>query len=162
MSWVGVTVLGFATLIRLAADVKAPELYTLPAALLLLGAGLWRLRADPESDSLEALGSGLTLALVPSLLLALEDPISTRGVLVAAAGVATMVLGVRERWGTPLLAGAGTTALLALRELQPLSDAVPRWVSLALLGLVLLAVGITWESRLRNLRAAGRYLVGLR
>ena len=73
-----------------------------------------------------------------------------------------MVLGVRERWGTPLLAGAGTTALLALRELQPLSDAVPRWVSLALLGLVLLAVGITWESRLRNLRAAGRYLVGLR
>ena len=35
-------------------------------------------------------------------------------------------------------------------------------MSLALLGLGLLAVGITWESRLRNLRAAGRYLADLR
>jgi hypothetical protein len=162
MSWLGVGILGCATLIRVAADVKAPELYTLPAALLLLGAGLWRLRTDPDSDSLDALGSGLTLALLPSLLLALEDPISTRGVLVGAAGVAALVLGVRERLATPLLVGAGTTALLALREMQPLSEAVPRWVSLALLGLALLAVGITWETRLRNLRAAGRYLVGLR
>ena len=162
VSWLGVAVLGCATLIRVVAEVRAPELYTLPAALLLLGAGLWRLRTDPESDSLGALGSGLTLALLPSLLLALGDPISVRGVLVGAAGVATLVLGVRERLCTPLLVGAGTTALLALRELQPLSEAVPRWVSLALLGLGLLAVGITWESRLRNLRAAGRYLGDLR
>ncbi len=161
-SWLGVGVLGCATLIRVVADVRAPELYTLPAALLLLAAGLWRLRSDPESDSLEALGSGLTLALLPSLLLALEDPISTRGVLIGAAGVATLVLGLRERLTAPLLAGAATTTLLALRELQPLSEAVPRWVSLALLGLGLLAVGITWESRLRNLRAAGRYLADLR
>ena len=66
---------------------------------------------------MDALGTGLALALLPSLLLALEDPLSMRGVLVGAAGVAALALGVRERLAAPLLAGAATIALLAVREL---------------------------------------------
>ena len=31
--------------------VAAPELYTLPAAALLIGAGLWRLHPDPASTA---------------------------------------------------------------------------------------------------------------
>jgi hypothetical protein len=53
-------------------------------------------------------------------------------------------------------------ALLALRHLTPMSDAVPRWVSLAVLGVALLVVGITWEQRLRDLRAARAYIAALR
>lgn len=162
ISWVAALVLGSATVLRVTLDVRAPELYTLPAAALLVGAGLWRLRADRSSTSADALGAGLALALVPSLLLALEEPASLRGLLVGAAGVAALAVGVQQRFSAPLLAGAGTVALLAARELEPLAEAVPRWVSLALLGIALLGVGISWEARLRNLRATGHYLTALR
>ena len=64
-------------------DVQAPELYTLPAAVLLVAAGVWRLRTDETANSFAALGSGLTLALLPSLLLALDEPVSLRGALIA-------------------------------------------------------------------------------
>jgi hypothetical protein len=162
VSWLAAVVLGSATLLRVSLDVRAPELYTLPAALLLVGAGLWRLRADRSSSSADSLGAGLALALVPSLLLALEEPASLRGLLVGAAAALTLALGVRQRLSAPLMAGAATIALLAARELEPLADAVPRWVSLALLGVALLGVGISWEARLRNLRAAGHYVTALR
>ena len=59
-------------------------------------------------------------------------------------------------------AGAVTTGLLAVRHLEPYADAVPRWISLGGVGLALLLVGITWESRRRNLETAGRYLTALR
>ena len=70
--------------------------------------------------------------------------------------------GVHRRLAAPFGFGAVTVAVLALRHLQPISDAVPRWVSLALVGLALLAVGISWEQRLRDARSARRYLLALR
>jgi hypothetical protein len=162
VSWLAAVVLGSATVLRVSLDVRAPELYTLPAAMLLVAAGLWRLRADSSSGSTTALGAGLALAIVPSLLLTLEQPVSLRGLLVGAGGVLALAVGARLRLSAPLLVGAGTVALLTVRELAPLADAVPRWVSLALLGVALLGVGISWEARLRNLRAAGHFLTGLR
>lgn len=162
LAWVASGVLASATALRVVLEVRAPEIYTLPAAGLLVAAGLWRMRADRDADSFGSLGAGLALALVPSLLLALQAPVSLRGVLVGAGGAAALALGARQRMSAPLLAGAITVALLAVRELEPVAGAVPRWVSLAALGMALLAAGITWESRLRNLRAAGRYLTALR
>jgi hypothetical protein len=162
LGWVGAGVLGIATVLRVAVDVQAPELYTLPAAALLLGAGVWRLRTDEEANSFLVLGKGLTLALVPSLLLALDEPVSLRGALVGAAGVLALAVGVRQRLGAPFVVGALTTAILALRHLLPYADAVPRWISLGGVGLVLLLVGITWESRRRDAETAGRYLTALR
>jgi hypothetical protein len=161
-SWVGAAILGLATVLRVAVDVPAPELYTLPAAAFLLVAGAWRLRSDTDASSFGSLGSGLTLALLPSLLLALDEPVSLRGALVAASGVCVLVLGLADRLGAPFLAGALVTAVLAVRHLEPYADAVPRWVSLGTVGLALLLVGVTWESRKRNLEAAGRYLAALR
>jgi hypothetical protein len=162
VSWVGAAVLLVATAIRFDLDVTAPELYTLPAALLLVAAGLWRLQTDGEVSSLSALGSGLTLALLPSLLLALEEPVTLRGALIAAGGVAVLALGVQRRLSAPLVLGALTTGLLAVRHLEPYADALPRWISLGAVGVALLAVGITWEARLSNLHTAKRYLTGLR
>ncbi len=160
--WVGAVVLGLATILRVAVEVPAPELYTLPAALLLCGAGLWRLRAEPETGTIAALGSGLALGVLPSLLLALQTPVSLRGALVGAAGVLLLAAGVRLRWTAPFVGGAVTTGLLALRHLMPVAEAVPRWLSLGAVGLALLLVGITWEARRRDLATAGRYLDALR
>jgi len=161
-AWIAIALLGVATLIRVADDVRAPETYTLPAAVLLLAAGWWRLRKDPRVGSLRALASGLTLALVPSLLLALDEPVTTRGALVAVGGVAALAVGVVQLWAAPFVAGAVTTGILALRHLGPVVDALPRWISLGSLGLALLVVGITWEHRRRDAAAVGRYLGSLR
>lgn len=160
--WVAVGVLGIATVIRVVEDIRAPELYTIPAALLLVGAGVWRLRGDDRAGSVRALSSGLVLGLVPSLLLALDEPVSLRGVLIAVAGLAVLGVGVGLHWAAPLMAGAGTTAVLAVRHLGPVVEGLPRWISLGTVGVLLLLVGITWEARLRDLRAASRYLASLR
>ena len=162
LRWAGAGVLGVATVLRLIVDVSAPELYSLPAAALLLGMGIWRLRQDPTVDSYFALASGLTLALTPSLLIALDDPISLRGALIAAGGLIALGVGVRLRWAAPFLAGAVTTAILALRHAQLLTDGVPRWITLGGVGVVLLIVGITWEARMRNISVARHYLRDLR
>ena len=162
LGWLGAIVLGLATGLRVVVDVQAPELYTLPAAGLLIAAGIWRLRTDRETNSFVVLGSGLTLALLPSLLIALDEPVSVRGALIGAAGVLTLALGVQQRLAAPFLLGAAVTGVLALRHLEPYADAVPRWVTLGGVGLALLLVGVTWEARRRNLETAGRYLAALR
>jgi hypothetical protein len=161
-AWVGVALLGVATVIRVVEDVRAPELYTLPAAAVLLAAGLWRLDRDPRVGSLRVLGSGLTLALVPSLLLALDEPVSLRGVLVGVAGLVALAIGVARLWAAPFVAGALTTGALAVRHLGPVVEGLPRWISLGSLGVLLLLVGVTWERRRRDVEAASRYLASLR
>jgi hypothetical protein len=162
LGWLGAAVLGGATLLRVLAHVSAPELATLPAATLLLAAGAWRLRRDAAVTSVAALGSGVALALLPSLLLALDEPVSLRGVLVGLAGLAALGIGIGRRWSAPFLAGAATTGALAVRHLGPVAEALPRWVSFGALGLALLLVGITWEARRRDLGTAARYLAALR
>jgi hypothetical protein len=162
LGWAGALVLGVATVIRVAVGVQAPELYTLPAAGLLVAAGLWKLRTDRETSSFATLGSGLTLALLPSLLLALEEPVSLRGALIGIASVLVLGAGVQLRLAAPFVIGAVATGVLAIRHLEPVADAVPRWISLGGVGLVLLVVGVTWESRRRNLESAQHYLADLR
>jgi hypothetical protein len=160
--WLGAVVLMTATLLRVIEDVRAPELYTLPAAALLIAVGAWRMRTDPEASSFRMLGSGLTLTLLPSLLLALDEPVSLRGALIGAGGVLVLGAGIAQRLAAPFVFGAITTGVLALRHLEPVADAVPRWITLGGVGLVLLLVGVTWEARRRNLDNARRYLTALR
>jgi hypothetical protein len=88
--------------------------------------------------------------------------VSLRGALIGAAGVLVLGAGVQQRLAAPFVLGALTTAILALRHLEPVADAVPRWISLGGVGLVLLVVGVTWEARRHNLDTAQRYLTGLR
>ena len=73
-----------------------------------------------------------------------------------------LAVGVHQRLAAPFVLGALTTAVLALRHLEPVADAVPRWVSLGGVGVALLVVGVTWEARRRNLESAHRYLTALR
>jgi hypothetical protein len=70
----------------------------------------------------------------------------------AAAGIT--LAGARARLLAPLLLGGAAVVLDAGHELAPavrqLAGLLPRWVPIAVIGLVLLAVGATYEARLRD------------
>jgi len=161
--WVSGVLLTLASWIRLAdSDIQAVEWYTLPAAVALLAYGTRRFRRAPGESSWRCLGPGLALALVPSLLLAVGEPLSWRGLVVAPVSVGLVVLGVRGRLAAPFALGVLATAVLALREIWPVAAFIPRWTLLFLVGGVLLVMGMTWEARVRNVRTASRYVRGLR
>jgi cell division protein FtsW (lipid II flippase) len=142
--------------------VHVPEAYTLPSALVLVAVGAWRLRQDDESATLTYLTPGLTLATVPSLLAMLEDPFSLRALLLGVACLVLTVGGAAVRWSAPVAVGATVGTLLVLRELAPYAGQVPTWLTIGVSGAVLLTVGITWESRMNDVRRASHYLTALR
>lgn len=163
VGWLGGALLAGATWARLAdVGVAEPEAYTLPTALALVVVGLVQLRRTPGTATVRALGPGLLLATVPTLLVVLAEPVSWRAALLGPACVALVLLGARLRWAAPLVVGGSVGAVLALREAAPYAAAVPQWVLLAAAGAVLLGAGITWEQRVRDLRHAGAYLGALR
>jgi hypothetical protein len=161
--WLGGLLLVAASWVRLAdAGVDQVEAYTLPSALALLVVGVVAMRRDPSRASVPSLGPGLALALAPSLVLSLEDPVSVRGLLTGLAGLVLVALGVALRWSALLVAGAVVTAVLAVRHLTPVAAGLPRWIVLGTAGVALVVVGATWEKRRRDVRAAARYVAALR
>jgi hypothetical protein len=159
LGWPGGALLAAATWVRLAdLGVEAPEAYTLPSAAALLILGIVRLRRDETTPTTQALGPGLVLATVPSLLWVLIDPVTPRAVLLGAGCLALVLIGVRLRWSAPLVVGSVVGALLVLRELAPYAGAVPQWALIGIAGTLLTVVGITWEHRMRDARYAAGYL----
>ena len=104
----------------------------------------------------------MALALVPSLSVAMDEPTTWRGVIVGLASVALVAVGVWFRFAAPFALGVVATALLALRNIWPVAAFVPRWSLLFVIGGVLLWAGMTWESRVNDVRTASRYVRGLR
>jgi hypothetical protein len=163
VGWLGGLLLAAASWVRLwDIGVETPEAYTLPSAVALLGVGVWRLRHTPGAGTLRALGPGLLLALVPSLVWAFDEPVSVRSLLLGAACLALVVAGVRLHWAAPLVCGAAVGALLVLRLATPVAEAVPRWALIGAAGVLLVAAGITWEQRLRDARAVAGYVRRMR
>ena len=107
---------------------------------------------------MEALGAGLFLATVPSLLWVLAYPLTLRAVLLGAACLALVVLGAALRWNAPLVVGALVGTAVVLRELAPYAAEVPQWALVGIAGTLLTVVGITWEHRMRDARYAATYL----
>ena len=154
LAWVGGFLLAAASWVRLAdVGVQAPEPYTLPAAVALLVLGVLRLRRHAEDDTVRALGPGLGLALVPSLLWVLDDPGTPRALLLGLGCLGLVAAGLRLRWTAPLVFGAVVGAAIVLRSAAPyVGDAVPRWATIGAAGIVLVTLGITWEQRVREAR----------
>ena len=141
--WLAGVLLAGSTWVRLAlADVDAPEAYTVPPALALLAVGWLRRRHDPAYRSWRAYAPGLVLALVPSLVRAVTDAGELRPFLLGLAALAVLGVGVARRLQAPLVIGAGVLAVDAVVQLAPYLaaayDAVPRWVVIGLVGLLLL------------------------
>ncbi|KQP65596.1 SCO7613 C-terminal domain-containing membrane protein [Nocardioides sp. Leaf285] len=162
--WLGGTLLTAASWVRLAdAGVTQPEAYALPAALALLVLGALRLRSDPAASTRSALGSGLLLATVPSLLrVVVDDPVSPRALLLGLACLGLVLLGARLRLAAPLVVGVVVGGVLVLAEAAPWAAQTPQWVLLGLTGTLLTVVGVTWERRLAQVRAGSAYLARLR
>ncbi|MEU8620371.1 hypothetical protein [Streptomyces sp. NPDC048623] len=156
-SWAAAVLFLLATWVRLAVwEVTTPEAYTLPVTVPALVVGVLRRRRDPEASSWTAYGPGLAATLVPSLFAAWVDPYWTRPLLLGVGALAVTLLGARFRLQAPLLLGGSVLALVGLHELAPYVvqavGALPRWLPPALAGLLLLAVGATYEQRLRDAR----------
>ncbi|MFC6896159.1 SCO7613 C-terminal domain-containing membrane protein [Nonomuraea dietziae] len=146
----GALVAGEAVAVAASLEVRAVEAYTVPFALLMLLVGAWRGRA---ASSWLAYGPGLALAFGPSLL---QEATPLRAFALGAAALAVTLAGAWRRLQAPALIGGATVAIVTVRELTPwiadLMGAVPRWVPMALGGLLLLVVGATYEARKRDVR----------
>ena len=164
VGWGGGALLALASWVRLwDIGVSTPEAYTLPTAVALVCVGVWHLRHRPESGTASSLSAGLGVALVPSLLWALDDPASLRALLLGAGSLVLVLAGLRLRWTAPLVWGASVGALLVLRLSAPFVDAaVPRWVLIGFAGALLITLGVTWERRLGEARALLGYVRALR
>ncbi|MEV7443738.1 hypothetical protein AB0O22_21810 [Streptomyces sp. NPDC091204] len=157
VGWAAGALFVAATWVRLAdAGVTTPEAYTLPVTVPALAVGFLRRRGDAEASSWTAYGPGLAATLLPSLLAALGDPDWVRPLVLGLAALALTLIGARRRLQAPLLLGGAVLAVVAVHELAPyvvqVAGALPRWVPPALAGLLLLAVGATYEKRLRDAR----------
>ncbi|MFI2709652.1 SCO7613 C-terminal domain-containing membrane protein [Micromonospora sp. NPDC018662] len=140
-------------LLLAAGGVAVLEAYTVPAAVLALGAGLLALRRRPGLTSWLALGPGLGAALLPSLVsvLAAPDPQPLRRLALGLVALGAVLGGAARRWQAPVVLGAATLVPLALHELARSWDLLPRWIFLALGGLALIGLAATYERRRRDL-----------
>ncbi|MCE0486927.1 SCO7613 C-terminal domain-containing membrane protein [Ornithinimicrobium sediminis] len=163
VGWLGGVLLAAASWVRLAdVGVDTVEAYSLPAALALVVVGVAHLRRHADTGTLRALSPGLLLALVPSLVWALDDPVSLRSLLLGTACLGLLAAGLRLHWAAPVVHAAVVGALLVLRLATPVAEAVPRWALIGMAGAVLIGVGITWEQRLKEARAVAGYVRRLR
>ncbi|MER5431628.1 hypothetical protein [Streptomyces sp. NPDC002588] len=152
-----------ASWVRLAAwQVGIPEAYTLPVTVPALLVGVLRRHRDPRASSWTTYGPGLAATLLPSLAAAWADAGFTRPLLLGAAALLLTLLGARHRLRAPLVLGGSVLVLDALHELAPylvqIAGWLPRWAPPALAGLLLLALGTTYEQRLRDVRKAREVL----
>ncbi len=161
--WSAFVLLTAASWVRLAdLGVHQPEAYTLPSALVLLVVGTHHLRQHPTAGTMRAWSSGLGLALVPSLLWVLADPVSARALLLGLACLGLLLAGTQQRWAAPFVWGSAVGTVLVLRMAAPVALLVGPFLVFALGGVLLLAVGATWEQRLRDAERLRRYVGGLR
>jgi hypothetical protein len=143
-------------LLLAARDVVLTEAYTLPLAAVALLAGFAALRSRPELRSWVAFGPALAAAFLPSLatILApgLGDPDSPlRRLLVGTGALVVVLAGSMRRLQAPVVIGGTVLVIVALHEIVLVWDLLDRWIPLAVGGLVLVALAITYERRLRDL-----------
>jgi predicted membrane channel-forming protein YqfA (hemolysin III family) len=96
----------------------------------------------------------VAVSLLPSALVVVAEPTALRLVGVVAAAAALTVAGALTHRQAPFVLGAGALVVVVLGRLAPYAPLVPRWVTLATAGLVLLVVGATYERRRQQAREA--------
>jgi hypothetical protein len=142
------------------AAVQTVEVYTLPAAVGLLVGALPLLRAGARSWAAE--GAAVTTAVVPSALVVVAEPSALRLVLVVVAAGALSVIGTLTHRQAPFVVGAASLAFVVLARLTPYAPLLPRWLTLAVVGLLLLALGATYERRRQQAREAVAWVAQMR
>ncbi|MBW8172268.1 hypothetical protein K0651_04290 [Ornithinimicrobium sp. Arc0846-15] len=141
-------------------DIGLIEAYSLPFALMVLGAGLWlRSKAAP---SWTFVGPAVVLGLVPSALVSLSEGGVLRPLLTIVAGAIVLAIGVALRWQALVITGALVTLMVGVSQVVPYAVYLPRWLTIALVGGSLLALGIRYESATRGAKQAIGWVGSLR
>ncbi|MGV9380321.1 SCO7613 C-terminal domain-containing membrane protein [Nonomuraea sp. NPDC003707] len=156
LRYAGTTLLLLASWLRLGADeVTVVEAYTVPCSLVLVGSGWLRRRGAPVS-SWAAYGPGLSFTMLLSLVVVYSDTEWRRSLALGVLALAVLFAGARFRLQAPTVIGGAVLAGVVVRELAPYVSemflAVPRWVPIAVGGVLLVVVGATYEARMRDLR----------
>ncbi|HEY0535592.1 MAG TPA: hypothetical protein VGD29_28750 [Actinoplanes sp.] len=143
---VGFEVVGWWLFIALA-DVAVPEAYTLPFAAMALLVGIFEARTRPDLSSWAAYGPALLAAFVPTLgIVVASHDNEVRQVLLLLGAVGTLIVGSITRQQAPVVVGAAATVVAALTFAATL---VGPWLVLVPVGVILLFIGATSESRRR-------------
>jgi hypothetical protein len=130
--------------------VHVVEAYVATPALWWTALGVVEMRRRDSVPSAVLL-PGLVTGLLPSVALALQGD-TWRQVAVLLVAAAIVACGAQLRWSTPMAVGAGAIGLLVLRIVGPEVVQLPRWLTLAVVGSVLLVLGATWEARLADVQ----------
>ncbi|WNM28143.1 hypothetical protein RN607_03825 [Demequina capsici] len=139
-------------LLLVSAGIDTLEAYTLAPAVWAIAEGVAWMRRDVQVPSVTAVGGGLALAIVPSVIaLAIQPGALVRTLLLTVAIAFLAFATVLLRWLAPAVAAASTAIAVALAQLLVADQLLPRWVSFAVVGAVLIALAATYE-RLKELR----------
>ncbi len=131
------------------------EAWTVPLAVALLGAG-WLASSGRTVSSLERVGPALTVALLPSAVMAWaapwvqdgnDDPTAhlVRLVAVLVVGTVACIAGARRHSLGLFLPAAASLLVAAAAQLWTGLDALPRWMALGLAGVLLVVTGARFE-----------------
>ncbi len=140
------------------------EWFSLPLGLLLLAAGAVHLRTPetPGRPSLTAwpatwhgswalLGPGIVVTFSASIAATFTDPVTWRAILVMVLALAAIIVGAGRRLAAPFLIGIVVlpveNALAFLVQIGRGIEAMPWWITLAVVGAVLLVIAVTYERR---------------
>ncbi|PNW09253.1 hypothetical protein C1632_09285 [Microbacterium testaceum] len=145
------------------------EAATAPLAAALLVHGIRTLRQRPALRTWPALGIGLALLLVPSLLFDFSSGNALWRVLaLGVIALATLLVGARFRWQAPVLLGGIVLIVHAVAQLWPWITSLYEsasglwWLWLGIAGVLLIVIAATYERRIREVRAVGLAIRSLR
>lgn len=145
------------------AEVEVVEAYSVVPALLLGAVGVAWLLEEPRVASVTALWPALTAGLVPSLVTLTGEPEAlarTLGVAVVAGALAAA--GLALRWRAPVVVGGAAAIWVALTQLAIAVEVLPRWLTFAVVGLILVWLAATYEQQHRRVVGVGQRLLRLR
>jgi hypothetical protein len=140
------------------------EGYSLPLGLALLAAGVIAMRQEtvavspgPTSwpvgfrGSWRLLAPGIVVTLLPSILATGTDPQTWRAILVLGLALVSILIGSLRRLGAPFVIGL---IVLPIENIVVFAvqigrgiESVPWWITLAIVGAVLLIIAVTYERR---------------
>ncbi len=139
---------------------------TLILAAALLIAGGVMLRRYPDASSWPWIAPGLLVLLLPSLFATFVDQPIWRLVGIGVVCVAAVITGALLKLQAPLIIGSAVVLIHAIRTFSPQIVAVYQatewWIWAVIGGALIIFVAVTFEKRMRDLRAVGGRLASLR
>lgn len=142
------------------------EWATVPVAAAWTASGVIRLRRNHTTRSWPALGGGLALLLVPSLLADYGDSPLWRVVGLGVIGIAVLLVGLATRLQAPFVLGGIVVLLHGLAQLWPwlssLYDPTAWWLWFGIGGILLIVVAARYEKRVQNVKNAVAMVGALR